>query len=208
MQLGAHCDGRSLEYDELRYEFRLGHAVVPYREVVELDDGGLIRWRAMEQRDWLRRLNAADLEDCHARAMRETGDGRGRNLSPEQQVLADAANDDGVLAGRIVDADPALVQAVAYELEKRGFGARKAAEDANPLAAMELPRGMEALGQVERVQGERRDMTRAEKRLMKRILKNDDKAKAKREREFEAQARSQGRGHAPEQELGQARAPE
>ena len=192
MLLGKCSDGRALSYDEALYEFRLDGDPVGLRHVLHLDDRGLVRWRAMELRDWMRRIDPAALQECHRRAEDEAWLTGGKELTPEQQVLADAARDDGVLAGRLVDADPALVQAVADELEKRGLVGKAVAktsdeaagEDAgtNPLAEMDLPRGMEALSQMERAQDAKRDMTRAERRLMKRILKNDDKAKAKRER--------------------------
>ena len=213
MLLGWCLDKGQLTYDAVRFEFSIAGERTSYESVIDLDDRALIRWRAMEQRDWMRRLDADLLRTCHENALLERASSSGRNLSPSEQVLADAARDDGVLAGAIVEADPALVQAVADELQKRGMAlagsmrqqhsqqspdgpdpspkagdlriSRSGAEDSgtgNPLAQMDLPRGMEALSQMERAQPDRRDMTYSEKRLMKKILRNDDKAKAKRER--------------------------
>lgn len=196
MKLGMCADGRALTYDASLYEFSLAGKPAELEEVRALDARAQVRWRAIELRDWFTRINAADLAACHERAVAERYGVEYDKLSAEERVLADAARDDSVLAGKIVDADPALVHAVANQLIEEGLlaqaaptamaGGDAANADANPLATMQLPRGMEPLSQLERAkaeQGERRKMTRAEARLMKKILKNDDKAKAKRERQ-------------------------
>ena len=203
MQLGSCTDGRLLTYDASLYEFHLAQKPAELSEVRALDARAQVRWRAAEMRDWFRRINDADLAACHERAMERRYGVEYDKLSAEERVLADAARDDSVLAGKIVEADPALVHAVANQLIEEGLLAQAArpiadgsaegaaADEANPLATMELPRGMEPLSQLERAkaeQGERRKMTRSEARLMRKILKNDDKAKAKRERRETAAA--------------------
>ena len=185
MQLGTCIDGRALTYDAALYEFRLARELVSLEEVRDLDAHAHIRWLAPEQRDWLRRINARDFAACNHRALAHAGDGRYANMTPEERVQADAARDDSVLAGKIVDADPALVQAVAAKLEEQGLLGQVMPGQPmayNPLAAANLPKGMEALSQFERHQGADRKMTSAEKRPMKKILKNDDKEKARREK--------------------------
>ena len=185
MQLGTCVDGRALTYDVSLYEFRLAKELVSLQDVRELDAAAHIHWRAPEQRDWFRRINAADFAACNHRALARAGDGRYADMSPEERVKADAARDDSVLAGKIVDADPALVQAVVAKLEEQGVFSQALMGQPvayNPLAAANLPKGMEALSQFERHAGGDRKMTRAEQRLMKKILKNDDKEKARREK--------------------------
>ena len=197
MQLGMCADGRMLTYDVGLYEFHLAQKPAELDEVRSLDARAQVRWRAPEMRDWFKRINASDLAACHGKAMAERYGVEYDKLSAEERVLADAARDDSVSAGKIVDADPALVHAVANQLIEEGLlqqaarpaaagaGADNAADEANPLATMDLPRGMEPLSQLERAKaekGERRKMTRSEARLMRKILRNDDKAKAKRER--------------------------
>ena len=188
MLLGTCKDGRLLSYDASLYEFALASTVVTLSDVRALDDRALIHWRANELRDWFSRVDEADLAACHERALNERNAASYDELSAEQRVLADAARDDSILAGKIVDADPALVHAVANQLIEEGLLAPssqvRSAEgaDVNPLAVMDLPRGMEPLSQLERAKGPNRKMTRSEARLMCKILKNDDKAKEKRER--------------------------
>ena len=176
VRLGTTREGLALSYDTRRYEFALDDRPAGLEELRALDADGLIDWLASEQRDWFRRVEPAALSACQARALAEAADGE---LSPEERVRADAARDDGILAGKIVDADPALVQAVADALTRGGFSA----ELANPLAQLELPKGMEALSQFERAEGSRRKMTPDEERLMRKILKNDDRQKGRREQE-------------------------
>ena len=184
MQLGTCIDGRALTYDTRLYEFRLARELVSLQDLRALDAHAHIRWAAPEQRDWFRRIKAADLDACNRRALARTGSSRYAGMTPEERVQADAARDDSVLAGKIVDADPVLVQAVAAKLEEQGLlGAGfMQTGPVNPLASANLPKGMEALSQMERHHGADRKMTAAEKRLMKKILKNDDKEKARREK--------------------------
>ncbi|MDO4503504.1 MAG: hypothetical protein Q4D06_10095 [Coriobacteriia bacterium] len=184
IQLGTIVDGRELYYDASLYEFRVARNVVTYQEVQELDRHAHVNWLAPEQKDWFRRINPVDLDRCNRRALDRHGNGY-EGLSPEEQVQADAKRNDSILAGKIVDADPALVQAVIAEMEKQGVFAQAAvdagAQAVNPLATMELPRGMEELSQL--AKHEKRQMTPLEGILMRRILKNSDKAKLKREKE-------------------------
>ena len=176
--LGTLADGRELSYDAALYEFRAGRSLATYAEVAALDRAGRIRWLALEQRDWFWRIDAADLDRCNRAALARHGSAA-EGLSAEEQVLADAKRDDSVLAGKIVDANPVLVQAVAAALEEQGLVGAAAAQP-----AVALPQGMEALGQLQGQQG--RKMTVMEHFLMRQILKADDKAKVKREKEEDA----------------------
>ena len=205
MLLGTCRDGRSLAYDASLYEFTLAGKPATLSEVRALDAHALVSWRANELRDWLARIVPDDLEACRQRALIERNAASYDKLSAEERVLADAARDDSILAGKIVEADPALVHAVVNQLLEEGLlaqaahpqtggaqvggaratqagGAQAGEGDFNPLAVMDLPRGMEPLSQLERAKGPNRKMTRSEARLMRKILKADDKAKERREK--------------------------
>jgi hypothetical protein len=192
-RLGLCSDGRDLFYDRRKYLFFLGRDVATYAEVKGIEDAGKISWRALEQRDWFNRIDPAELATCAERALTE---GNLEGLTPEERVQADAARDDSVLAGKIVDADPVLVQAVADRLVQEGYLSAGDASDGerNELAEMDLPKGMEALSQMERHEGSNRKATPAEKCLMRKILKNNEKEKVRREREEEA---AEKRGEEP-----------
>ena len=221
MILGRCADGRVLSYDEGLYEFALAQKPATLAEVRALDARAQVRWRAIEVRDWFKRIDEADLAACHERAFVERNAVSYDKLSAEERVLADAARDDSVLAGKIVDADPALVHAVANQLIEEGLLARSPAAggiagqpgdgsgEFNPLAVMDLPRGMESLSQLERAKGPNRKMTRSEERLMKKILKNDDKQKERRERNGiqapRPEAEVEGKSDAHEEEAAAAR---
>ena len=182
IQLGTISDGRPFAYDAALYEFRVARSVVSYEDVAELDRAGSIAWLASEQRDWFWHINPQDLDRCNREALGRHGNGY-EGLSPQEQVLADAKRDDSVLAGKIVDADPALVRAVADALESQGLiGHASHAHATKPTVVM--PQGMEALGQLQNQEG--RKMTLMEHFLMRQILKADDKAKLKREKEVGA----------------------
>ena len=175
--LATCVDGRALYYDATLYEFRLERDLVSYADVLELDNHAHLAWYAPEQRDWFRKINPADLDRCNRRALNRHGNGF-EQLSPEEQVLADAKRNDSVLAGKIVEADPALVRAVAEALEEQGLVGRATA--GMPQMVIGMPQGMEALSQLQKQEG--RKMTVGEHFLMRQILKNDDKEKAKREK--------------------------
>ena len=177
--LGTCIDGRALSYDATLYEFRLDRAVVAYKDVAALDAHAHITWNAPEQRDWFKRINPSDLDACNRRALKRHGNGYDA-LSPEEQVQADAARDDSVLAGKIVEADPALVRAVVDSLEAQGLVGHASHAHATT-AGYAMPIGMEPLAQLQRQEG--RQMTLMEHLLMRRILKEDDKAKLKREKQ-------------------------
>ena len=207
IRLGVCADGRELSYDPTLYEFHIAREVVAYKDVADLDMHAHIHWHAGEQHDWFRRINPADLAACNQRALAAHKGDWYAGMTPEERVQADAARDDSVLAGKIVDADPALVHAVVNALEQQGLvGAPSTAGQmpaVNPLAASNLPKGMEALSQFERAQSADRKMTAAEKRLMNKILKNDDKAKAKREKEAERIGRERAKKRMEEETAAQ-----
>ena len=184
IQLGTVTGHGPLAYDATLYEFRISNAVTPFKEVQALDAHGHIAWLAPEQHDWFVHINAHDLETCNHRALQRHGNGY-NSLTPEEQVQADAARDDSVLAGKIVEADPELVRAVADALEQKGLiGHVSHAHAGNAQTVIGMPQGMEALSQLQKQEG--RKMTLMEHYLMRQILKNDDKAKVKREKEAEA----------------------
>lgn len=179
ISLGTTGNGRRLAYDPVLYEFRLEREQLGYAELQALDRRGCVRWAAPEQRDWFRRLDAAQLERCNRRALQLHGSGQAA-LTPEEQVLADARRDDSVLAGKIVEADPALVHAVALSLEEQGL---LGGQGQQPVIGM--LQGMEALSQLQKQPG--RKMTVMEHFLMRQILKNEDKEKARQQKAQESQ---------------------
>ncbi len=63
--LGTGPQGVPLVYDSVTYGFSLGRKDVALVEVRKLDDCGLIQWRFMEQRDWMRRLDVETVEKLH-----------------------------------------------------------------------------------------------------------------------------------------------
>lgn len=179
ISLGTISDGRRLSYDATLYEFRIERELATYAELLALDRRGHVRWAAPEQRDWFRRLDPALLDRCNRRALRTHGNGYGA-LTAEEQVQADAKRDDSVLAGKIVEADPALVHAVALSLEEQGLLGGGSGQQ----TVIGMPEGMEALSQLQKQRG--RKMTVMEHFLMRQILKNDDKEKARRQKQAEA----------------------
>ena len=186
ISLATCVDGRTLLYDATLYEFRLERDLVSYADVSALDKHAHLHWNAPEQRDWFRKINPADLDRCNRRALNRHGNGFS-GLSPEEQVQADAKRDDSVLAGKIVDADPALVRAVADALEEQGLLGRGGGA---PQTVIGMPAGMESLSQLQKQEG--RKMTMMEHYLMRQILKNDDKEKSRREkREAEMRAKAE-----------------
>lgn len=181
MKLGTCADGRTLTYDTALYEFKLDREVVTYAQIRELDNHAHISWLALEQRDWFRRVDPKALEACHKRAAARRGGSLWEGMTPEERVQADAARNDSVLAGKIVDADPALVQAVAGALEAQGLlGGFNGVGTVN-IDPKNMPAGMELLEQLKREDAIDRKMTRGEKRMMRKILAGDDKAKERRE---------------------------
>ncbi len=181
MRLGEVFGRGELSYDVGLYEFRIAGTVVELEELRDLDARADVWWVAAEQRDWFRAIDADDLAACNARALRAFGRGvydpATDTRTPYERVRDDAKRDDSILEGRVVDADPVLVQAVADALEQRGLGGGGTA----PAAGYVLPQGMEALSQLQRQEG--RKMTMLEHFLMRQILKNDDKEKVRREKE-------------------------
>lgn len=197
ISLGTIADGRPLYYDATLYEFRLDRSVITYAQVAELDASAHIAWLAPEQRDWFNHIDPQDLDRCNRNALGRHGNAFAA-LSPEEQVQADAKRDDSVLAGKIVDADPALVRAVADALEQQGLvGHASHAHAGTAQTVIGMPQGMEALSQLQRQEG--RKMTLMEHFLMRQILKNDDKEKAKREREADALEAAAAKEEAKEQ---------
>ncbi len=181
IRLGVCSDGCDLNYDATLYEFRHEREVISYEDVLEMDQRGLVRWMASEQRDWFHHINPVDLDTCNRRALSRHGGGFER-LSAAEQVALDAKRNDSVLEGKIVEADPAVVHAVLEELRQSGM--LEHVGTASPYAGAVMPDGMESLSQLQRQPG--RKMTMTEHYLMRKILKNDDKEKARREKQFAA----------------------
>lgn len=185
--LGITSRGKVVSYDERLYEFRLDNEMVEHSTIQEIDDAAGISWFYLEQRDWFKKLDDELLGQARKRVLSSEGGDIYEGMTPEERVHADSLRDDSILAGKIVEADPALVHAVVQAIEAEGLmsAASSGAPAGNPLARASLPKGMEALSQMERAHGDERAMTRAEKLLMKRILKNDDKEKRRREKHAE-----------------------
>lgn len=190
VQLGQCEDGKRLLYDRATYQFFVGARPLEYEDVARLDAQGRVNWFALEQRDWFYRIDRDALRDRAeaARADAQEGDAG----DPFEQVRRDARRNDSILEGRLAEANDALVRAVADKLEAQGLTlpATERVASENPLAIQELPDGMEPLKQVVKQEG--RSMTFLERVLMRRIIKNDDKAKVRRERRGQRQAERGG----------------
>lgn len=103
MILGKCPDGRAVEYDERFYEFALGGSETTLEDLIELDDRGAIRWLAMEQRDWLRKIDARELSACQRSARRGRVDSNSSDLEWEDTESANSAGMDIPLPGHVVD---------------------------------------------------------------------------------------------------------
>ena len=103
MLLGKCPDGRTIEYDVRSYEFTLGGSEVTLERLIELDDRGVIRWLAMEQRDWFRKIDAQELAHCQEHARRGSIDPNWNDLEWEDTGSATSAGMDIPLSGHVVD---------------------------------------------------------------------------------------------------------
>ena len=103
VELGYVEGAGTLAYYEEDLLFVLAGHLCPLFEVRALDSAGRIRWRFLEQRDWMRRLPEGPFEESFARA--ET---RAREALPaaerlDAELRAHAEKDTSYLHGRIVE---------------------------------------------------------------------------------------------------------
>ena len=103
MLLGKCPDGRTVEYDTRFYEFTLGGSKSTLERLIELDDRGAIRWLAMEQRDWLRRVDAQELAHCQEAARRGRADPNWGDREWEDAGSTNSAGMDIPLSGHVVE---------------------------------------------------------------------------------------------------------
>ena len=129
--LGSLPDGRSLAYCEDYVEFSIDGEPALLSTVRELDRCGRVRWRFLEQRDWLRRLDDESFEAKYLDALARRGDLEGASTL-EAQIREHVRKDNSYLFGQIVDtnAEEAAREAQeAAEAEARAEAEAKAAEE-------------------------------------------------------------------------------
>lgn len=103
-EIGTIADGRALTYCEAYFEFAADGEPVSLSEVRELDRAGCVRWRFLEQRDWMRRLDDAAFQEAYERAL------EGRTVyygdsALDEQIRRHVKRDNSYLHGHIVDTD-------------------------------------------------------------------------------------------------------
>lgn len=92
-----------LAYDERGRLFLLDGVPCPLDRVRALDRGGLVRWRFLEQRDWMRRLPAAPFEEAYQQALERRLAGLPVAERLDEELRAHARKDASYLHGRIVE---------------------------------------------------------------------------------------------------------
>lgn len=108
--LGYAGDGGALSYSSSRYQFFVEGAPIELGEVRQLDREGKVRWRFLEHRDWLRRIDGDTLDRCRSEAARRFGE-LDADMSPQDRAIADhVRRDDSYIHGYIVDTDAEEIQ--------------------------------------------------------------------------------------------------
>jgi hypothetical protein len=105
------AEGRGdLAFDGRVQAFYLDGRPVPLELVRGLDDRGLVRWRFMEHRDWMRRLDPAPARAAYERELERAGDALTGRDRLEEQIRRHVRKDDSYLHGRIVETDAGAPQ--------------------------------------------------------------------------------------------------
>jgi hypothetical protein len=92
-------------FDGRAQVFYLDGRPVPLELVRGLDERGLVRWRFMEHRDWMRRLDPAPARAAYERELERAGDALTGRDRLEEQIRRHVRKDDSYLHGRIVETD-------------------------------------------------------------------------------------------------------
>ncbi len=106
--LPAVCLGDVGGFGELAYVegdrlFLLGGAPCPLDRVRALDRAGLVRWRFLEQRDWMRSLPAKPFAEAYERALERRLEGLAPWERLDEELRAHASKDASYLHGRMVE---------------------------------------------------------------------------------------------------------
>lgn len=104
-RLGRLADGAPFFYDEERVEFASSSGPLTLADVRALDAAGCIRWRFLEQRDWMRRLDAQAFEAAAAAAREARGLFAEGMSEKDREIAEHVRKDNSYIHGRIVDAD-------------------------------------------------------------------------------------------------------
>lgn len=123
--LGTVRGGRALAFDESQQVFLLGGRLCSLEEVRSLDAQAKVRWRFLEQRDWMRRLDDAASAAAFERACERLGQ-VGGVAGLDEQIRQHVKKNDSYLHGHIVDTNEE--EAVAEAMAKEARAAQQAEE--------------------------------------------------------------------------------
>lgn len=102
--LGTVGGGQALAFDESAQVFLLGGRLCSLDEVRACDARAEVRWRFLEHRDWMRRLNAKACAAALERELERLGRVGGAS-GLDEQIRQHVRKNDSYLHGRIVDTD-------------------------------------------------------------------------------------------------------
>lgn len=142
--LGTVSDGRSLFYDESACVFQLDNHLCELADVRALDACGAVRWRFLEHRDWMRRLDDQACTSAFERELERLGQVGGA-AGLDEQIRQHVRKDDSYLHGYLVDTnqEEAVAEAVAKEIaqQREAAGEREAGKDSGAADAPALAAG-------------------------------------------------------------------
>lgn len=103
--LGAVAGLGPLGFSEAAHVFWLAGRPCSLAEVRRLDACGLVSWRFLEHRDWMRRLDAPACDAAYEEACARAAAARGPAAALDEQIRRHVRKDDSYLHGRIVETD-------------------------------------------------------------------------------------------------------
>lgn len=103
--LGAVRGAGALAFSETQRVFWLAGEPCPLGLVRALDARGLVTWRFLEHRDWMRRLDEAACDAAYEEVLEQIAGSKTGAAALDEQIRRHVRKDDSYLHGRIVDAD-------------------------------------------------------------------------------------------------------
>ncbi len=105
--LGTGPRGSRLVWHGHVYGFTLDELDISLAELRRLDDRGLIRWRFLEQRDWMRRLDEPQINALHEELLDINPDNIHNRAEAEAYIANHVRKDNSYLHGHIIETEPA-----------------------------------------------------------------------------------------------------
>ncbi len=105
--LGTGPEGTRLTWHGAVYGFTLDGHDIPLCDVRQLDNCGLIHWRFMEQRDWMRKLDETTVDELHTAALEISLEGAHTRAELEAYIANHVRKDNSYIHGHIVDTESA-----------------------------------------------------------------------------------------------------